>query len=111
MKFFIKNSEKTGTCYHEFYKGKWDGSTFWKEDSLLIHDDVMFEHRGFVEAIKMVVPHYDPYKETEINKDAWIKIGNVMQNADTESKEVYYEANAWIEQVFLEHDCFTILGL
>ena len=52
----------------------------------------MFEHRGFVEAIKMVVPHYDPYKETEINKDAWIKIGNVMQNADTESKEVYYEA-------------------
>ena len=92
MKFFIKSSEKKGTCYHEFYKGKWDGSTFWKEDSLLIHDDVMLEHRGFVEAIKKVVSHYDPYNETEINKDEWIEIGNVIQNADKDSKEVYDEA-------------------
>lgn len=44
MKYFITNSEKIGTCYHEFYKGKWDGETFWKEDSLLLHDEVMFSH-------------------------------------------------------------------
>ena len=111
MKYFIHNSEKIGTCYHEFYQGKWDGSTFWKENSLLIHDDIMFEHREFVQAIKMVVPHYDPYNETEINKDEWIKIGNIIQNADKESKEVYNEANKWLEQVFLKYDCFTILGL
>ena len=37
MNYFITNSEMIGTCYHEFYKGKWDGEIFWKEDSLLIH--------------------------------------------------------------------------
>ena len=39
MKYFVKNSERESTCYHEFYKGKWDEKTFWKEDSLLLHDD------------------------------------------------------------------------
>ena len=34
-----------------------------------------------------------------------------MQNADKDSKEVYDEANKWLKQVFLEYDCFTILGL
>ena len=111
MKYFVKRSEKKGTCYHEFYKGKWDGSTFWKEDSIFLHDDVMFEQKGFVEAMKKVVPHYDPYKETEIKKDEWIKIGTIMQNADQESKELYDEANEWLEQVFQENNCFTILGL
>jgi hypothetical protein len=33
MKYFVRNSEKVGTCYHEFYKGHWDEETFWKEDS------------------------------------------------------------------------------
>ena len=71
----------------------------------------MFKHRRLVETIKMVVPHYAPYKEAEINKDEWIKIGSVMLNTDKESKEIYDEANEWLEQVFLEYDCFTILGL
>jgi len=99
------------TCYHEFYKGKWDGKTFWREDSILIHDDVLFIHKGFVDAIKFVVPHYDPFNETEIKKDEWIEIGNAIQNDDIESKQLYAEANEWLEHVFLEYDCFTILGL
>lgn len=33
MKYFVTDRERDGTCYHEFYKGRWDGKTFWKEDS------------------------------------------------------------------------------
>jgi hypothetical protein len=29
MKYFVTNKERQGTCYHEFYKGKWDEKTFW----------------------------------------------------------------------------------
>ena len=43
MKFFCTELERKGTCYHEFQKGKWDGKTFWKTDSLLLHDNIMCE--------------------------------------------------------------------
>ena len=36
MKFFIKNSEKTGTCYHEFYKGKW-GCCYPKKNLVILN--------------------------------------------------------------------------
>nr|WP_288625771.1 hypothetical protein [uncultured Roseburia sp.] len=28
MKYFVTDRERDGTCYHEFYKGRWDGKTF-----------------------------------------------------------------------------------
>ena len=34
MRFFCVESERKGTCYHEFQKGKWDEKTVWKADSL-----------------------------------------------------------------------------
>ena len=39
MKYFIFNNQRDGGSYHEFYKGKWDKKTFWKADSILLHDD------------------------------------------------------------------------
>lgn len=111
MKYFINVSEKNGSSYYEFYKGKWDGSTFWKEDSLLMHDDIMFIHGGFEEALVMGAPHYDPFGQTEISKEEWIHIGELIPDTDKESKEIYDEADKWLKKVFLEHDCFTILGL
>lgn len=36
MKYCCTESDRKGTCYHEFKKGKFSG--FWKEDSILIHD-------------------------------------------------------------------------
>ena len=111
MKYFVNDNERKGTCYHEFYKGEWDGKTFWKEDSIPIHDEIMYKNRGFVEAIEEVIPTYDPYDITEVSFENWIKIGKIIQQKDENSKEIYKEANEWLEDVFKENDCFTILGI
>ena len=111
MKFFVRNNERENTCYHEFYKGKWDGKTFWKEDSLSLHDNLMFENKGFVDAIMEFIPTYDPFAETEVSVDEWEKIGQVIKQKDECSQDLYQEADEWLKEVFKEYDCFTILGL
>lgn len=109
MKYFISNDQRIGSCYHEFYKGKWDEHTFWKNDSIFLHDDVMTG--GFVEAIIEVVPTYDPFGKTEISVLEWQKIGKRVLEKDIVSQEQYKEANAWLESVFQKYKCFTILGI
>ena len=58
MKYFCYVSDRVGTCYHEFYKGKWDGKTFWKSDSILLHDDTL-EELQLYKAFTAVLPDYD----------------------------------------------------
>ena len=50
MKYFCTEDKRVGTCYHEFQKGKWDEHTFWKEDSLLLSDDVLVDLEFFQQA-------------------------------------------------------------
>jgi hypothetical protein len=110
MKYFVYDHQRDGSCYHEFYKGKWDGKTFWKADSISLDDDFLF--KGFIDAIVEVVPSYDPFGVTEISIDEWKKIGEVILTKDIESQVVYYEANVWLNrQVFTRYNCFTILGI
>lgn len=68
MKYFIFDNQRNSSSYHEFYKGKWDEKTFWKSDSILLHDDYLYNN-GFVDAIVEVIPTYDPFGETEISAD------------------------------------------
>ena len=111
LKYFVKNSAREGTCYHEFYKGKWDGKTFWKEDSISLHDDILFKTPEFVDSIMEVVPTYDPFGETEISFEAWKKIGMIIREKDKRSQELYQEADSWLNEVFKEYECITILGI
>ena len=111
MKYFISESERKGTIYHEFYKGKWDGKTFWKSDSILLSDDILNDADGFVDAILEVVFCYDPFGETEITLDEWNKIGEIIATKDAVSQEIYKELNEWLADVFKKHKCFTILGI
>ena len=66
---------------------------------------------GFVEAIIEVIPTYDPFGEIEISVLEWQEIGTRMPKKDTVSQEQYQEANDWLEDVFRQHKCFTILGI
>ena len=111
MKYFVFESQREGTCYHEFYKGKWDGSTFWKSDSILLHDDYLYDN-GFVDAIIEIVSTYDPFDETEISADEWNRIGKVVLSKNSEAQALYKEADKWLKNnVFNKYDCFTILGI
>ena len=109
MKYFVQYSDSIRGCYHEFYKGKWDEVTFWKKDSIFLHDNIMTD--GFVEAIIEVIPTYDPFGETEISVSEWQEIWKRVLEKDTVSQKQYKEANDWLEGVFQKHKCFTILGI
>ncbi len=111
MKFFITENEREGTCYHEFYKGVWDGKTFWKEDSICLHDDILSKHSGFEKALRKAVPTFDPLGETIISPTQWKKISEIILTESNEDKELYEEADEWVQKTFEEYDCFTILGL
>lgn len=109
MQYFVYDYEREGTHYHEFYKGKWDEETFWHPDSISIDDNILYKNHELVDAIKTVIPAYDPYGVTEISKAQWIEIGKLL--TDTHSKELYEEANGWLDTIWNEHSCFTVLGL
>jgi hypothetical protein len=109
MTYFIRKDQQVGSCYHEFYKGAWDGRSFWSGDSILLHDDVMAG--GFEEAIREVIPAYDPCGVTEISVSQWRDIGRRVLRKDVPSQEQYKEADDWLAGVFQEHPCFTILGI
>ena len=110
MKYFVYNNQRDGTCYHEFYKGKWNRWKYWKSDSIFLDDEYLF--KGFSDAIKEIVPYYDPFGETKISIDQWKKIGEQIKEKDVKSQEVYSEADQWLrDEVFTKHKCFTILGI
>ena len=71
----------------------------------------MFKNQGFVDAVIEVIPTYDPFGETEITLEIWDKIGQVIKEKDERSKELYQEADVWLNDVFKEYECITILGI
>lgn len=110
MNYFCTVSNHVGTCYHEFYKGKWDHKTFWKSDSILLHDDTL-EELGLYKAFAAVLPDYDPYGETQVNQSQWESILDYASQLDTEAKTALTEAAAWVKDVFENEEVFTILGI
>lgn len=111
MKHFITPPQRQGTCYHEFWRGKWDGKSFWAADSILLHDDVMDECPDFPKALLAVIPGYAPFGVTEVTRPQWEAVGRLADAAGGTKKELYDEADAWAREVFRTLDCFTILGI
>ncbi len=72
MKYFVRNDDREGTCYHEFYKGHWDEEKmeFWSADSIYMHDDMMCCLK-FGELVFKVMTTFAPYGVTEINTYNW----------------------------------------
>ena len=109
MRYFISSGQRQGTCYHEFFAGKWDGKSFWDEDSILIHDDLLCE--GFARALLQAAPGWSAFGVSEISREQWEKIGTLIGNEDETAREIYQEADEWAQGVFAKADRFTILGI
>ena len=110
QKYFVRPKDRNGSCYYEFYKGKWDEKTFWKEDSICIDDNDWYDC-DFVDIIIKHVPYYDPFGETEINQEQWECIKKDAILSGGKSKEIAIEADKWMIDTFNEYKVFTILGL
>lgn len=110
MKYFCTEKERKGTCYHEFQKGRWDGKTFWKEDSLLLDDDIHWQ-LGLGKLFKELLPHYDAYAETEVSRRQWDAIIQRARESGGELQIAIEEADTWIRKELGAEECFTILGM
>lgn len=106
MWYFVCNNQRTGNCYLEFFKGKWDGISVWNDDSIFLDPTIMAE--GFKNAIAEVIPTYNALGITTISPAVWEEIGKRVLQKDNESQDQYNEADVWAKRVFQSHDCFTI---
>lgn len=110
MKYFCTENERVGTCYHEFYKGRFDGKSFWQADSILIHEDIHYSI-GMGEMIVSVIPKYHPCGEVEVTPEDWRQICKVALIRGGGLQEAILEATPWVEKTFEEYEVFTMLGI
>ena len=95
MEYFCSVGDRVGSCYHEFYVGKWDNKTFWKSDSILLHDDTLNDLEIY-RAFAAVIPDYDPYGATQVNQSQWEAIVDNASQLNTKAKN----ALSFFNQVF-----------
>ncbi|MBQ3920498.1 MAG: hypothetical protein II695_12550 [Oscillospiraceae bacterium] len=112
MSFFITESQRKqrgGSCYFEFQRGQKDTNykpVCWREDSLLLHMDIVDEI-----ALYKIVPDFQYYGETIIDKEKWSIIQNNVKKQGSKAIEVMNELNSWVEENFIEYDYFVIVGI
>ena len=110
LQYFCTEENRKGTCYHEFQKGKWDEHTFWKNDSLLLSDDVLVELE-LGKLFRKSIQGYDPYGPVEVNKEQWLMLLEAANQAGDAQMEALQEANEWAQECFATEEVFTILGI
>lgn len=110
MKYFVEVKDMVNTVYHEFQKGHFDGVTFWKEDSICLHDDIVCA-LGLEELFASVIPQYCSTEEIEVNEEQWNEMVQKAAHIGGEVKECITEADAWVKNTFAEHGVFTIIGV
>ena len=110
MKYFIYDHERINTGYHEFQKGRFDGQTFWKNDSISLSDDLLVS-LNLESLLVNVIPNYTTYSEFEIDTKLWNEIMLKAQQIGGEVLDCILEANEWVKNTYLEYDVFTIIGV
>ncbi|MBR1529842.1 MAG: hypothetical protein IJ642_11145 [Oscillospiraceae bacterium] len=110
MKYFITEQERENTCYHEWQKGHFDGVSFWKNDSLLISEDMHYK-LGLEELFKIIIPEYDPLGETEVSEKQWILLMQKASELGGEVLECLQEADKWVNNTLKEYYMFTMIGM
>lgn len=109
MKYFCRPGDRKGTCYYEFQKGEFD-ETFWKDDSLLIHDDDWYDS-GLEDFFFAEIPDLDEYGTTTVKREQWDEIREHASEYDEIVNEALAELDEWVKETFEEYDEFSILGL
>lgn len=112
MKYFVNEAERKAsgsTCYFEFQKGKYHDKC-WLPDSLSIHMD-LFDELKLYDLISSVVPSFDYYGLTEIDRNDWSNIVKQAHLADGSLEEAVCEANQWALDCFSEVPVITICGI
>ena len=115
MKYFADNFDRRGTCYHEFTRGKWDGKTFWSDDSLYLRDDYMSDLKLYELVFKPAFDRYgkkfNRWGSNEVSREIWEQMLSIAIDIGGEVQDLFFEITPWIEKNFSESDVFSILGM
>lgn len=95
MKYFITESERRTTVYHEWAKGQFDGVSFWQPDSLLISEDEHFR-LGLDTLFRQAIPDYDPLWEHTATPAQWEIIRQAAEVRGGEALACIREAEEWM---------------
>lgn len=109
-KYFVNVKEIKNWLSYEFYKGKWDEKTFWKEDSIYI-SDVDLDDCKFFDILIKHVPYLNTFDETEISRQQWEMIKTEALAEGGKDAELIMETEEWMNDTFSKHEVFTILGI
>jgi hypothetical protein len=107
---YEQRKQSGSTCYFEFQKGGRSGlfgrTVFWQVDSLYLHMDI-------VDSINLaeVIPGFNYYGITIIDKAFWATILNNTENASGVLKEIMNDLCPWAEENFRENKVFVIHGI
>ncbi len=109
MKYFIKNSERQGTCYFEFQKGEFNGK-FWLEDSLFLDEDI-FDKFELYKYFQIAVPEFDYYgMNNAITPEQWKKLVSLIPK-NSKQEELFDKLTVWVNDTLEEYGTFSILGI
>ncbi len=112
MKYFVNEAERKAsgsTYYFEFQKGKFHNEC-WLPDSLSIHVD-LFDELKLYDLISSVVPSFDYYGLTEIDRNGWKGIVKQACVIGGKTAQAIKEANEWALKTFSEASIITICGV
>lgn len=107
MTHCCENGGRTGSCYFEFQRGKYE-QKLWQENSIYVSAET-FDEFNLKKLIRGVVPAFDYYGITEVTQDEFEEIAARAQ--DLPAKDVVDELTAWAERCFETEAVFTILGI
>lgn len=115
MKYFTDNFERRGTCYHEFTCGKWDGKTFWSDNSLYLRDDYMSDLKLYELVFKPAFAEhggtFSRWGPNAVTREIWDSMLSHAMEVGGEVWELFSEITAWAEKNLSQYDEFGILGI
>ena len=115
MKYFTDNFGRRGTCYHEFTRGRWDGTTHWSDESLYLRDDYMSDLKlyelVFKPAFSELGKTFSRWGMNEVDRELWNNMLSHAMDVGGEVWELFAEITAWAEKALAGDECFYILGI
>ena len=115
MNYFVNSDERRGTCYHEFTRGKWDGRTFWSDESLYLRDDYMSDLKLYELVVKPVFEEFGQkfarFGANEVTRELWESMLSQAMDVGGEVWALFAEITAWAEKSLSDGGSFSILGM
>lgn len=98
------DSERQGTCYFEFQRGRNPGR-FWRTSSIYMEDEV-FDRLNLPELFAGALPDFDYYGETEVTPEQWDRIKTGAGRMGPQTRAAISELDGWAQDCFCTGACF-----